>query len=143
MLLQKMEELSARVTALEAENTRLQQESQVLRQKLAQYVRHYFGGRRNESLCAQQLELLLQGLPDVIALPTPEARPVSTARRGTPHPVRRLLAEDRLETEEIVLEPAEVQAQPEGWRKISEERTSSWTGWPRRSSGASSSARAM
>ena len=124
MLLQKLEELSARVTTLEAENTRLQQENQLLRQKLEQYIRHYFGGRRNESLCAQQLELLLQGLPEVIALPTPEARPVCTARVGTPHPVRRLLAEDRLETQEIVLEPAEVRAQPEGWRKISEERTS-------------------
>ena len=35
-----------------------------------------------------------------------------------------MLAEDKLETQEIVLEPAEVQAQPKGWKKISEERTS-------------------
>jgi len=35
-----------------------------------------------------------------------------------------MLAEDKLETQEIVIEPVEVQAQPEGWRKISEERTS-------------------
>ena len=35
-----------------------------------------------------------------------------------------MLAEDRLETQEIVIEPEEVQAQPEGWKKISEERTS-------------------
>lgn len=35
-----------------------------------------------------------------------------------------MLAEDKLETQEIVLEPAEVQAQPEGWKNISEERTS-------------------
>jgi transposase len=34
------------------------------------------------------------------------------------------MLEDRLETLEIVIEPAEVQAQPEGWKKISEERTS-------------------
>ena len=35
-----------------------------------------------------------------------------------------MLIEDKLETQEIVIEPAEVQAQPEGWKKISEERTS-------------------
>jgi hypothetical protein len=103
-LLQKFEELSGRVATLEAENTRLQQENQLLRQKLEHYIRHYFGGRRNESLSPQQLELLLQGLPNVIALPTPAPKPVLTPRSGTPHPVRRVLAEDKLETEEIVLE---------------------------------------
>jgi transposase len=71
-----------------------------------------------------QLELLLQGLPNVIALPTPEPKPAAASRLGTPHPVRRMLAEDKLETHEIVIEPEEVQAQPEGWKKISEERTS-------------------
>ena len=35
-----------------------------------------------------------------------------------------MLAEGNLETFETVLEPEEVQAQPEGWKKISEERTS-------------------
>ena len=123
-LLQKLDELGARVVTVEAENTRLRQENQLLRQKLEHYIRHYFGGRRNEALSAQQLELLLQGLPNVITLPAPEPKPTSTPRAGTAHPVRRLLAEDKLETEEIILEPAEVQAQPEGWRKISEERTS-------------------
>ena len=116
-LRQKVEELSARVVALEAEN-------RLLRQKLDQYIRHYFGGQRNEGLDKHQLELLLQGLPNVIALPTPEAKPAAVSRLGTPHPVRRMLAEDKLETQEIVIEPAEVQAQPEGWKQISEERTS-------------------
>src|ERR1700733_13507031 len=116
-LLQKVDELSARVVALETEN-------RLLRQKLDQYIRHYFGGQRNESLGKQQLELLLQGLPNVIALPTPEPKPSVASRSGTPHPVRRMLAEDKLETQEIVIEPEEVKAQPEGWKRISEERTS-------------------
>ena len=130
-LLKKVEELGARVATLEAENTRviqenvrLQNENRLLRQKLDQYIRHYFGGQRNEGLDKHQLELLLQGLPNVIALPTPEPKPASVLRLGTPHPVRRMLAEDKLETQEIVIEPAEVQAQPDGWTKISEERTS-------------------
>jgi transposase len=130
-LLKKVEEFSARVAALEADNTRLReekarlhQENRLLRQKLDLYIRHYFGGQRNEGLDKHQLELLLQGLANVITLPTPEPKLVTTSRNGTPHPVRRMLAEDKLETYEIVIEPEEVQAQPEGWRKISEERTS-------------------
>jgi transposase len=116
-LLQKVEELSARVVALEAEN-------RLLRQKLDQYIRHYFGGQRNEGLDKHQLELLLQGLPNVITLPTPETKTTTATRNGTAHPVRRMLVEDKLETQEIVIEPLEVQTQPDGWKKISEERTS-------------------
>ena len=130
-LLKKVEELSVRVVTLEAENNRvtlenarLQTENRLLRQKLDQYIRHYFGGQRNEGFAKHQLELLLQGLPNVIALPTPEPKPAAASRSGTPHPVRRMLAEDNLETQETVIEPVEVQAQPDGWKKISEERTS-------------------
>ena len=130
-LLKKVEELSACVAALEADNThlreenaRLQHENRLLRQKLDQYIRHYFGGQRNEGLDRQQLEMLLQGLANVVTLPAPEPKPVGASRNGTPHPVRRMLAEDKLETHEIIIEPEEVQAQPEGWKKISEERTS-------------------
>ena len=62
-LLKKFEELSARVSALETENNQLRAENRLLRQKLDQYIRHYFGGQRNEGLDKHQLELLLQGLP--------------------------------------------------------------------------------
>jgi transposase len=116
-LLQKVEELSARVVALETEN-------RLLRQKLDQYIRHYFGGSRNEGLDKHQLELLLQGLPNVITLPAPETKTMTATRNGAAHPVRRMLVEDKLETQEIVIEPEEVQSHPEGWKKISEERTS-------------------
>ena len=123
-LLQKFEELSVRVAKLEADNTRLENENRLLRQKLDQYIRHHFGGQRNEGLDKHQLELLLQGLPNVIVLPPPECQTTAVTRRGVEHPVRRMLVEDRLETYETVIEPAEVQANPEGWKKISEERTS-------------------
>jgi transposase len=116
-LLQKVEELSARVGALEMEN-------RLLRQKLDQYIRHYFGGSRNEGLDKHQLELLLQGLPNVITLPTAQPKTTTGTRNGMAHPVRRMLVEDRLETQEIVIEPVEVQTNPYGWKKISEERTS-------------------
>lgn len=60
-LLEKYEEMSTRVPTLETENTRLQNENRLLRQKLDQYIRHYFGGQRKEGLDKHQLELLLQG----------------------------------------------------------------------------------
>ena len=137
-LLKQFEELSARFVALELEN-------RLLRQKLDQYIRHYFGGQRNEGLDKHQLELLLQGLPNVITLPppTPEPKPAALSRSGTPHPVRRMLAEDKLETQEIVLEPAEVQRHPEGWKKISEERTSQLDWVAPKSSSAFTFARVM
>ena len=106
-LLQKYEEMSARVVALEMEN-------RLLRQKLEHYIRHYFGGQRNEGLDKNQLELLLQGLPNVIVLPAPESKVTTATRNGGAHPVRWMLAEDRLETHETVIEPEEVQSQPEG-----------------------------
>lgn len=116
-LLQKYEEMKARVVALEMEN-------RLLRQKLDPYIRHYFGGQRNEGLDKNQLERLLQGLPNVIVLPPPESKTTTATRQGTVHPVRRMLAEDKLEIHETVIEPEEVQGHPEGWKKISEERTS-------------------
>ncbi|MGC9943405.1 MAG: IS66 family transposase [Verrucomicrobiota bacterium] len=116
-LLQKVEELSARVVTLELEN-------RLLRQKLDQYIRHHFGGSRNEGLDKHQLELLLHGIPNVITLPVAEPKTTTATRNGAAHPVRRMLIEDKLEMQEIVIEPQEVQAQPDGWKKISDERTS-------------------
>ena|SRR5208283_2190531 len=40
---------------------RLQNENRLLRQKLDQYIRHDFGGKRNEGLDKHQLELRQQG----------------------------------------------------------------------------------
>jgi len=130
-LLEKFEELSARLSAVEEqnqqlrkENSRLQQENQLLRQKLDHYIRHYFGGQRNESLDKHQMELLLQGLSNVIVMPAPESKPSPARAAGQAHPARRALSEDKLETVRVVLEPEEVKADPEGWKQISEEVTS-------------------
>ncbi len=48
----------------------------------------------------------------MIALPTPESQATTVTRRGAEHPVRRILTEDNLETFETVIEPEEVQANP-------------------------------
>jgi hypothetical protein len=41
-------------------------ENRLLRQKLDLYIRHCFRGQRNEGLDNNQLELLFQGLPNVM-----------------------------------------------------------------------------
>jgi hypothetical protein len=87
-LLEKLEAMSARVATLETENARLQTENRQLRQKLDLYIRHYFGGQRNEGLDKHQLELLLQGLPNVVALLAPETKTTTATRNGTAEVVK-------------------------------------------------------
>ena len=139
LLRQQLEQLSARVSVIEGENhrllernsylqgetERLEKENQLLRQKLDHYIRHYFGGHRNEGLDRKQMELLMQGLPTLVVLEQAQKKPHHDSRPGpSSRPMRRVLQEDKLATVEIVLEPEEVKVQPEGWVKISEERTS-------------------
>jgi len=97
-------------------------ENKLLRQKLELFLKRYFGGIKNEGLDPKQLELLLAGL-EVLVTPAPVAEK-KTLVRSTPaaRPVRQPLPA-HLETERVVLEPAEVQQQPAGWRKLGEEVT--------------------
>jgi transposase len=99
----------------------LQAENRLLRQKLEHFIKRYFGGNKNESLDAKQLELLLAGL-ESLTLPTPPDRKV-VSRFPSATPAVRQPLPAHLETEQVVLEPAEVKQQPEGWRKLGEEVT--------------------
>jgi len=47
-----------------------------------------FGGQHNEGLDKRQLDLFLQGMPNVITLPTPERKRPPASRSGTPHTAR-------------------------------------------------------
>jgi transposase len=100
----------------------VQVENKLLRQKLDLFLKRYFGGSKNESLDPKQLELLLAGLAALIppAAATPAVTPVRSKSAG--HAVRQPLPA-HLEIERVVLEPQEVEQQPEGWRKLSEEIT--------------------
>ena len=99
----------------------LQAENQLLRQKLAHFLKRYFGGTKNESLDPKQLELLLAGLEPLNA-PVPVAEKPAPARAAAVRAGRQPLPA-QLETERVVLEPVEVQQQPAGWRKLGEEVT--------------------
>jgi transposase len=110
------------VSTLQGALSAAQIENKLLRQKLDLFLKRYFGGTKNESLDPKQLELLLAGLAAMIT-PAPVAEPPTPARSAaTARPVRQALPA-HLETERVVLEPAEVQQQPAGWRKLGEEVT--------------------
>lgn len=119
----ELSELRELVAALQGTLTEVKTENQLLRQKLEYFIKRYFGGTKNESLDPKQLELLLAGL-EALNAPTPAAeKPGAPVRASVAaRPVRQALPA-HLETERVVLEPEEVQQQPDGWRKLGEEVT--------------------
>jgi transposase len=100
----------------------LQVENKLLRQKLELFLKRYFGGTKNEGLDPKQLELLLAGLATMIA-PAPVAEKSAPVRSTAIARAVRQPLPAHLVTERVVLEPAEVQQQPAGWRKLGEEVT--------------------
>jgi transposase len=122
-------ELKQRNRELEAENTALRDQVACLQhdlaetnQKLQHVLKRYFG-KKTEAVDPRQLELLLGGLE---SQPAPEAEP---AIRGTrpASPRRRTVRKPRipedLPTEQIVIEPEEVTADPQAYQYIGEEIT--------------------
>ena len=102
--------------------SQLQSENKLLRQKLDLFLKRYFGGAKNEGLDPKQLELLLAGLEALISTPPAAGKKTPARSASAARPVRQALPA-HLETERVVLEPNEVQQQPEGWRKLGEEVT--------------------
>jgi transposase len=70
----------------------------------------------------KQLELLLAGLAGMMTSAPVAEQPKPTRSTVIAKAVRQPLPA-HLETERVVLEPQEVQQQPEGWRKLGEEVT--------------------
>jgi hypothetical protein len=82
-LLEEFEKLSARVVTPEAENTRVAQENvRLLRQKLDQYIRHYFGANvRINALAAWRVFQRAMSRPRLHAMST--AKSISGAMHAT------------------------------------------------------------
>jgi transposase len=102
----------------------LQKENQLLRQKIDQLIKKYFGGQKSEAIDPRQLDMLLAGLvAAAVIAPTsglaPTASPRITERKK---PVRQPLP-SHLPEERVVLEPEEIRQQPDQWKQIGEEIT--------------------
>jgi transposase len=98
----------------------LRRENQLLRQKLDQITRRFFGVS-SEQLPSNQLELVL-ALPEVEVEVRPgKIEPGPSAEKKTQRSVRKARVPEHLPVVEEVLEPEGVQAAPEQWRRIGEE----------------------
>jgi len=110
-----VEALSQRVVQLETEN-------RLLRQKLDYLLKKYFGGNKNEKIDPAQLLLLMAGLEQQETPEPPKpASSSNTAASRRPRTARELPAD--IQTEEIVIEPAELQDNPQDWKPIGQEVT--------------------
>jgi transposase len=114
--------LQEMVSTLQGALSAAQIENKLLRQKLELFLKRYFGGSKNEGLDPKQLELLLAGLA-AMTTAAPVAEKSTPARSTVTSKAVRQPLPAHLETERVVLEPQEVQQQPEGWRKLGEEVT--------------------
>lgn len=134
--LEKMERsfaaLAGQLEAALAENERLRTENKLLRQKVDKLVHRLFG-KSSEKLDPAQLELLLQFTEEEGAAGKAPASPCSgpgadtweaapdAHRKPRPAPERRPRLPEHLPVVEQIIEPDEVQAQPQAWRRIGEE----------------------
>ncbi len=114
-------QLEAALSALES----MRRENELLSQKVALLVRRIFGSS-SEKLSPDQLELALAlaGEAELIGPPMPPpAAPVPDRepRAERTHEPRAPRIPENLPVVEQVLEPAEVLAEPQAWRRIGEE----------------------
>lgn len=119
-LQQKVTSLEAKLEQLEQRLKASEQENFLLRQKLDALARRYFG-KKSEQLNSAQMELLLAGLDEVeVDLPATPKAPTKSVRRER-NGAQRVRTPENLEVVQRVIEPKEVQAQPQQWEKISQE----------------------
>jgi transposase len=117
ILLQENEALKERVSALETE-------LKIWRQKVDALLKRIYG-TSSEKISDQQMQLLMAGLDRPPMPVSPAAGLASKSKAEKPvrtQPVRQGLPK-HLETQEIVLEPEEVKAAPQQWKKIGQEVT--------------------
>lgn len=95
-----------------------------VRRRLDQLLRLHYGRARSEGLSRDQLELMLVGLPPVLEEPVAAAEAPKPSAPPRPRQPRRALDDAHLPTRETVIEPVEVSADPQGWTRLGEERTS-------------------
>jgi transposase len=117
----KIELLQQQVALLQEALAQARGENTLLRQKLDALARRMFG-KKSEQLDAAQLQLLLAGLtPPMVATASPKSLlPVAAPRHARKTP-QRIITPESLEVVREVIEPAEIQTQPEHWKRIAEE----------------------
>jgi len=117
-------ELTEINATLRAQVAMLQQENRLLQQKVHFLLKRMFG-RSSESLDRRQLELLLgelESLASPLAQPPKDSPPQPPAPRRAPRDRKPQLPPDA-PTEEIIIDPEDVQRDPQGYRQIGQDVT--------------------
>jgi transposase len=120
----QIDALCQQITSLQQALDASRRENTLLRQKLDALARRFFG-KQSEHLDAAQLELLLSGLADGSMEITEEDEPpaLPVPRRPRTH-TQRIRTPENLEVVREVIEPERVQAQPEQYQRIGQQRVS-------------------
>jgi transposase len=122
-----LKQLASNNAQLTSNNERLEIENKLLRQKVDFLLKKYFGGSKSEQVNLNQL--LLDGFLDASRPEVPPSTEDASKEKEPPHKKRRKKKDkgprlpDNLLTEEIVIDPKEVQQNPDAYRCIGEERT--------------------
>lgn len=126
---EEYEALKRRVKELEEQKRRdderyekLKRQFEELRRRLDQLLRLRFGGAKNEQISRDQLELMLVGMPAVLE-ESPVVAEVPQTRKPVARRPRRVLDDARLPERQTVIEPEEVKADPAGWVRLGEEKS--------------------
>lgn len=118
-----LQTLAAALTQAQSALTVLQQENQLLKQKLQAFIARYLGGKKSEQIDPAQLQLWMAGLVEApVPAPVNPAKLAVRAQTQRQAPVRQKLP-PHLKTETIRIEPEAVQQDPAGWKQIGEEVT--------------------
>jgi transposase len=119
--LERLTQVEAENTALRAQVAGLQKDLEEANRKVEYLLKRLFG-TKSETIDPRQLELLLSGIESTPA-PEPPAvvrDPRSPRRKASPRKPR---IPENLPTEDIVIDPEEVKADPASYRLIGEEIT--------------------
>ena len=108
---------------LKAEVSSQQERIAELEAQIAWFKRQVFAGGKSEKADPSQLELLLKGLEEAKAQASAPGKVEYERRPAKPRKSREELYGDLPVLEETVIEPAEVQADPESYERIGEQET--------------------
>jgi transposase len=123
-LMECLRQSEARIEQLRQQGERLQQENEKLRHILQLLLKKQYATGQGEKIDPRQLELLLGKEASVLVETMERAKEQALVGESKPEPVtRRISLPEDCVTEEVVLEPAEVSAAPEQWKRIGEEVT--------------------
>jgi transposase len=121
-LQRRVKELEEQKKHADERYQKLQKQFEELRQRMEKFLKLHYGGGRGEQVSREQLELQMAGMPEVLE-EQPVTPPAKLRKAAAQRRPRRALDDSRLPERTTVIEPPEVLADPAGWVRLGEERS--------------------